>query len=317
MRQALFIILIISSLSSYAQSIKQRQHQNRFFWSVCSMVDNNNLAFKRELCPNIPDSIAERDWSILYENIDPKKYRGMWEIEPWPAKKPYIDYYLVKRKTPYKRYRYLRDTLEVQPTCDEHFPYDSLFLVKYDTVNWRGYIVSGNAKLHRLYLIDTIPYRQIEASRITAMKRTAQYGINVPVHFEKEEAGFYWYSAKGSLLSKSRLLIKVPTYKRMVQYGDTWEMIYYSNSRDIPGNEKGMFYEVKYTRTYQPESVEELFPKYRQLSLEELNTLLKSSYIHFIDFDRWCYNFKALYTERWKDAYKDIWSPEAEEKLVE
>ncbi|ALO13897.1 hypothetical protein L21SP5_00217 [Salinivirga cyanobacteriivorans] len=314
MRKLLFIILIISTLSSHSQTIKQTQHQKRFFWSVCSMVDNKNLAFKRRLCPDIPDTVAERDWTVLYENIDPREYDGIFEIEPWPAKKPYIDYYLVKRKTPYKRYRYLRDTLEVQPTCDEHFPYDSLFLVKYDTVNWRGYIVSGNAKLHRLYLIDTIPYWQIGASSKTAIKRTAQYGVDLPLHFEKEEDDYFWWSAKGSLLSKSRLLIKVPTYKRMVQYGDTWEMIYYSNSRDIPGNEKGMFYEVKYTRSYQPESVEELFPKYRQLPLEELKQLYASSYMKFVEFERIPHNYKLLYTDDWEKAYEE---PEEEEELME
>ncbi|MDI3526778.1 MAG: hypothetical protein PWR03_961 [Tenuifilum sp.] len=259
---------------------------------TCSAIDQ----FKAQLCPQFKDSIfidkygmPISGFSYLYPGLN-SDFSYNFEIKRWPENSPYINFFLVIKKNNIMtrvrdsidekgKYVYdeignrilVTDTFAKDIPCYKYFPYDERYVVYYDTIKERLIYFSGNVYQTWLaYLFDAIYFRNMRAMAVTAVEfRLAQYSTpQTQLKFIRETEDFYEFSASETLLRDGEILVRIPKTDPF-QFGSTWEMIYYSNTADVPGNTDRSFYEVKYTRSIRPKSYEELFPKYRKLTKEE------------------------------------------------
>jgi hypothetical protein len=266
-------------------------------YELCNDIDY----FKAILCPLFKDSIAYFNWphdlkvpasDLLYPGLN-KPYSFFsynFEIKRWPENSPYINFFLVIKKNNIMtrvrnsidekgKYVYdekgnrvqVTDTFAKEIPCYKYFPYDERYVVYYDTIKKELIYFSGNVyQIPLAYLFDAIYFRNMHAMAVTAVEfRLAQYSTSqTRLKFIRETEDFYEFSASETLLRDGEILVRIPKTEPY-RFGNKWEMIYYSNTADVPGNTDRSFYEVKYTRTIRPESYEELFPKYRKLTKEE------------------------------------------------
>lgn len=259
--------------------------------------------FKVELCPQFNDSVSYFDWNhnlkqpgsiLLYPGLNPKFgpfYNYNFEIKRWPEDSPYINFFLVIKKNNImtrerdvtdEKAKYVYDekgkristidTFAKDIPCYKYFPYDEKIVVYFDTTKKALIYFSGNVYQTWLaYLFNANYFRNMQSMAITAVEfRLAQYSTSkTQVNFISETDEFYEFSADNTVFRAGyKILVRIPKTDPF-QFGSTWEMIYYSNTTDVPGNTDQSFYEVKYTRSIRPKSHEELFPKYRKLTKEE------------------------------------------------
>jgi hypothetical protein len=265
--------------------------------------------FKAELCPLTKDSvpyisgnfiIMRNGTELLYPGLNSKYdpfYNYNFEIKRWPEQSPYINFFLViKKNNIMTRERYVTDekgryvynekgesiikidTFAKEIPCYKYFPYDERYLVYFDTTKKELIYFSGNVYQTWLaYKYDAIDFRNMHSMAVIAVKlRLVQYSTSkTQFKFIRETDEFYEFSASETLLRDGEILVRIPKTNNRFQFGSTWEMIYYSNTTDVPGNTDRSFYEVKYTRSIKPESYEELFPKYRKLTKEEIGEVYR------------------------------------------
>jgi hypothetical protein len=266
---------------------------------TCSAIDQ----FKAQLCPQFKDFIFIDNYgmpisgfSYLYPGVN-SDFMYDFDIKRWPEDRPYINFFLITKKnnimtrvrdvTDEKgRYVYNEkgeriikiDTFAKEIPCYKYFPYDERYVVYFDTTKKELIYFSGNVYQTKLaYTFDAIYFRNMQAMAVTAVKlRLAQYSTSkTQLKFIRETDEFYEFSASETLLRDGEILVRTPKTNNRFQFGSTWEMIYYSNTTDVPGNTDRSFYEVKYTRSIKPESYEELFPKYRKLTKEEIGEVYR------------------------------------------
>jgi hypothetical protein len=232
------------------------------------------------------------------------------EIKRWPEDRPYINFFLVIKKNNImtrervatdEKGKYLHDekgeliysidSFANDIYCYKYFPYDERFVVYFDTTKKALIYFSGNVYQTKLaYRFKASEFRDMWYMAVTAVDfRFAQYSTSqTQINFIREINEFYEFSAsytilrKGGILGGSRILVRIPKTDPF-QFGSTWEMIYYSNTTDVPGNTDQSFYEVKYTRSIRPKSYEELFPRYRKLTKEEIGEVYRK-YSLYTDF---------------------------------
>lgn len=265
--------------------------------------------FKAELCPQFKDSV---NWhqrlvklgdDLLYPDLNPKLgpyFSYNFEVKRWPEDSPYINFFLVIKKnnimtrerdsTDEKgRYVYdekekriqVTDTFAKEIPCYKYFPYDERFVVYYDTTKKDLIYFSGNVYqtwLAYKYRADKYKYNIGMAQRATQF-RLSQYSTSeTQINFIRETDEFYEFSADNTVLIAYPVKVLVRIHKTdPFQFGSTWEMIYYSNTKDVPGNTDQSFYEVKYTRSIRPKGHEELYPKYRKLTKEEIGEVYRKN----------------------------------------
>jgi hypothetical protein len=251
--------------------------------------------YKVQLCPQFKDSVAyfnsnhnliKPGSTLLYPGLNNKfgpSFSYNFEIKRWPEDRPYINFFLViKKNNIMTRERNITDekgkristidTFAKEIPCYKYFPYDERFVVYYDTLKEVLTYFSGNVYQTSLaYKYDAVDFRNMSFMAIKATKlRLAQYCTSEPeLNIIRETNEFYEFSAYNTVFREgNRILVRIPKTDPS-HFGSTWELIYYSNTTDVPGNTDQSFYEVKYTRSIRPESYEELFPKYRKLTKEE------------------------------------------------
>jgi hypothetical protein len=260
--------------------------------------------YKAQLCPQFKDSISYFDWNhnlkqpgshLLYPGLNPKFgpfFNYNFEIKRWPEDSPYINFFLVIKKNNImtrerdstdekgrdvydekeKRIQ-VTDTFAKEIPCYKYFPYDERFVVYYDTTKKDLIYFSGNVyQIWLAYKYNSNEFRNMFSMAVKATRlRFAQYSTSeTRINFIRETDEFYEFSADNTVLIAYpvKILVRIPKTDPF-QFGSTWEIIYYSNTTDVPGNTDQSFYEVKYTRSIRPKSYEELFPKYRKLTKEE------------------------------------------------
>ncbi len=279
--------------------------------------------FKGTLCPEIdrnkiwPENklIGENPKDLLYPGLDTITedfFRYNFRIEPWPDNgfHHYINFFLVTKTSnvmtrermsiyyegPEKYIRanldengkpiMITDSFRSDIPCYKYFPYDERFLVYYDTIKRDFLYFSGNVYQSKLaykykYKSDYDDYMAVK----TTLFRMAQYCTpDTRLEYGTDTEEYYEMIAKNTLLPAEKVIVRIPKTKYEWNFGDTWEIIYYSNLKDIPGNEEQWWYEVKYVRSIKPENYHELFPVYTKLTKEQAGRVL-AKFSHFIDFE--------------------------------
>lgn len=255
--------------------------------------------FKAQLCPQFNDSISYFDMHhnlvkpgsrLLYPNISPF-FKYNFEIKRWPEDNPYINFFIVTKRNNimtqqirvatdkngnYSRDKkgnliYAIDTFSLDIPCYKYFPFDTKYLVYFDTIRNEPIYFSGNVNqtyLAFLYKVNKYKYN-LGMAQSAADFRMVQYSTSqTKINFIKETTAFYEFYATHTVLRDFRILIRIPKTDPY-HFGNTWEMIYYTNTKDVPGNNDQSYYEVKFVRSIKPMNNEELFPKYRKLYEEE------------------------------------------------
>lgn len=213
----------------------------------------------------------------------------------------------------------LTDSAGMEHPCYGYFPYDERYLVHYDPETSRFLVFSGNVYqdklvrykgnsesfflLGRPYAYDAVLLR---CSQYFSPKTKLEYG-------PETDTSYVFYATNTFIPLDGDLHTIMIRIKKtgIYTFGDNWEMVYYSNSNEIPGNEKRQFYEVKYTRSIEPESYHELFPTYRWMDKDEALNTIKSLYYLF-SFNGIPRSFDILYSDDWANAYDPSWFEEFE-----
>lgn len=301
-----------------------------------------------------PGTDGLKGYDILYPELYTEtfrfRYRYQFEIQPYPhpqtGASPFVNFYMIVKKsnTLYHTYmsfseigleKHLKvnrdehgnpimvtDSFDLHHPCYDYFPYDERYLVHYDPETWRLLVFSGNVYQDKLSfrreyesffrLGSTYAHRAalLRCSQYFTPKTVLEYG-------PETDTSYVFYATYTQLLPQNplhKLKIRMHKTNKFFTFGDSWEMIYYSNSRDIPGNEKRQFYEVKYTRSFEPESYHELYPTYRWIDKDEVLEIRSTQNFLFV-YDEHPVLMDILYSDDWEKAYDyNIYEEEEEEE---
>lgn len=213
---------------------------------------------------------------------------------------------------------HLTDSSGMEHPCYDYFPYDERYLVYFEPETWHFLVFSGNVyqdklvyrKYYQSFFRLGLPFAHraalLRCSQYFSPKTKLEYGLET-------DTSYVFYATNTFIPLDGDLHTIMIRIKKtgIYTFGDSWEIVYYSNSNEIPGNEKRQFYEVKYTRSIEPESYQELFPTYRWMDKDEALNAYKSMgfLIRFNGFPR---SFDILYSDDWANAYDPSWFEEFE-----
>jgi hypothetical protein len=296
MKYLLYIILlIIPGASLYSQSVNTStpviaDSLQKF---IQRTVSDRILGFRVDHIPDIKPEDKEVEFNgqilkklasrvLLGEASDPMAMLVL-DVQPWPVGHPWPDYYLVSKKG--NRFIVesndmakfpVKDTLPFQQydQYNKYFPDDDRFLVYYDRKEKRLINISGNFRQDGIYNswyhVNNLEIPTLRFAQYNAISPYRAIWVKDTVYYLMDRCEFI-KGIPGKFVIKTMLPASL----------DHWEIIYYSNKKEITGDpDKMHFYEVKFIRKLQtvgtlPEEKFSLKPMLRLVEKKERDELEK------------------------------------------